>query len=310
MKSKRIISLILFILIIIIIITKLINLLEERNKKKIGDVSIKEFNLALSKLQDGIIEENQNEQEEEKKIIKKEFNIELNDNNYFYDIGVSNEDFCRKLLDNYINYCLYYPQKAYELLNQEYREARFKNLEGFEEYRKDSIEMLQEIYLDKYVINSYDDYTEYIVIDQFENYYTFKCYGGLDYEIILDNYTMPTQEYLKEYANGTARQRVNLNVRKFIEMINSKDYINAYEKLADSFKQSTYASEESFKEYIKENLYEYNEVNFIDYVEQGNFYIYEVEITDKFGPAHKAKKMQIIMQLEDGIDFKMSFNIK
>lgn len=310
MKNRRnIILQILVILIIILVILILISLLKRKNNIENYENLDDYISAMISKNFEEAQEGKQNSLKTKLKI-KKIFNIEDNKDNNLNTISISDEDFCRSLLSNFIDYCLYYPEKAYELLNKDYREARFKNLEGFKEYREDASELLQRAYLSKYGVEKHDDYTEYVLIDQFENYYTFTCYGGYNYEIILDNYTLPTQNYLQGYANGTARQRVNSNVRKFIEMINSKDYANAYEKLADSFKQNKFEDKESFKKYIKENLYEYNDVEFVDYTTQGNLYIYEIKITDKLAPAYPEKNMQIIMQLGEGLDFKISFNIK
>ena len=93
-------------------------------------------------------------------------------------------------------------------------------------------------------------------------------------------------------------------------MINSKDYLNAYEKLAESFKKSTFPTKEEFKKYVKEKMYEYNEIEFEDFKAQGNLYIYNIKLSERDAPAHPKKNMQIIMKLKEGINFEMSFNME
>ena len=253
------------------------------------------------------------EQEKEKtknNNIKRKYNIEPNKYNKMPDYDVDKESFCSLLLDNFIEYCLYYPEKAYELLDEEYRNTRFKNFDNFKEYLEDAIDTIEKSSVSQYIINKYDNYEEYVLIDFNENYYTFKCYGGYNYEVLLDNYTLPTQTYLSSYSRGNAEERVKSNIKKFIEMINSKDYINAYDKLAESFKKNKFQDKDIFKKFVKENMYEYSEIEFEEFKAEGNLYIYNIKLTERNAPAHPAKNMQVIMELEEGLDFKMSFNIK
>ena len=75
------------------------------------------------------------------------------------------------------------------------------------EYIQDAYKTIQEAYVYKYIKKKYNDYTEYTILDQHENYYTFKCFGGYNYEVILDIYTLNTQIYLSGYTDDIKKGR-------------------------------------------------------------------------------------------------------
>ena len=291
-KNQKIIPAIIILLIIsiILIIIVLLGLIKNKN--------------------DYINPKRLKEEKEKQTIIAREYNIEKNENNEYFKSDLNDETFMWMILNNFKEYCLYNSEEAYKLLNEEYKLARFKNLDGFKEYIKDANKTLQEAYLDKYIKKEYKDYIEYTIIDQNQNYYIFKCYGGYNYEVMLDIYTVQTQTYLYGYSKGNAEARVKSNIKKFIEMINSKDYSNAYDKLAESFKKNSYPTKEDFKKFLKEKMYEYSEIEFEEYKTQGNLYIYNIKLSERDAPAHPVKNMQIIMKLKEGIDFEMSFNME
>ena len=291
-KNKKIIPVIIVLLIIsiILLIMILLNLIKNKN--------------------DYLNQKRLKEEKEEQTILSREYNIEKNENNKIYEYEITDETYMWMILNNFTDYCLHNPEEAYKLLNEEYKKARFKNIEGFKEYLQDANKTLQEAYLDKYIKKEYKDYIEYTIIDQNQNYYIFKCYGGYNYEVMLDIYTVQTQTYLYGYSKGNAEARVKSNIKKFIEMINSKDYSNAYDKLAESFKKNSYPTKEDFKKFLKEKMYEYSEIEFEEFKSQGNLYIYNIKLSERDAPAHPVKNMQIIMKLKEGIDFELSFNME
>ena len=290
-KNKKIILLIILLMItIILIIIALLNLIKNKN--------------------DYTIQKEKKAKIEKQTILNREYNIEENEDNSIFEYEISDETYMWMILDNFTEYCLYNPEEAYKLLNEEYKLARFKNLDGFKEYLKDANKTLQEAYLNKYIKKEYKDYIEYTIIDQNQNYYIFKCYGGYNYEVMLDIYTVQTQTYLYGYSKGNAEARVKSNIKKFIEMINSKDYSNAYDKLAESFKKNTFPTKDEFKKFVKEKMYEYSEIEFEEFRVQGNLYIYNIKLSERGAPAHPKKNMQIIMKLKEGINFELSFNME
>ena len=60
-----------------------------------------------------------------------ELTISKNKYNLFKNINVTNEDMARNYLNDYINKALNYPELAYNLLDEEYKNKRFGNLEEY-----------------------------------------------------------------------------------------------------------------------------------------------------------------------------------
>ena len=58
-----------------------------------------------------------------------------------------------------------------------------------------------------------NNYTEYTCMDQFENYYIFRENKVMDYSIILDNYTIPTEEFIEKYNSVNEQKKVVLNIQ-------------------------------------------------------------------------------------------------
>ena len=57
---------------------------------------------------------------------------------------------------------------------------------------------------------------------------------------------------------------------------------------------------------MRNNFYDQNEVEFLVFSEQGSYYVYTLNLKDKNGT--ETKDLKIVMQLEEGTDFKMSFS--
>ena len=56
--------------------------------------------------------------------------------------------------------------------------------------------------LKSYKIDKNNDYTQYVLIDNLENYYIFRETSVMDYTVILDTYTIDLPEFLEKYENA------------------------------------------------------------------------------------------------------------
>ena len=131
----------------------------------------------------------------------------------------------------------------------------------------------------------------------------------MKYTAILDTYTIDIPEFNKKYEESKAQEKVILNINKFMQSINNKDYKYAYSILADSFKQSNFSSQAEFESYVKTNLFENNEFDYEEFGDEANtYYTYQVRITDKTGVNNKQITKTFIVLLEEGTNFKLSFN--
>ena len=280
-------------------------------------------------------------EDEYAKIIKgnvefKERNIEKNNYNVIPSTYFSDEDIARKYFYDYIENANYYPKEAYATLNEQYRVQRFGNYEGYIKYLKDNLNVIKSMDLkskkdpsdfknyddyqkysddfyskgmDKYSINKYDEYTEYIIIDTYGNYYIFHITAPMKYDLMLDTYTIDLPQFTKQYQSANIQGKVALNIQKFINAINSKDYNFAYNVLSDSYKNRYFPNEEDFEKYIKANLFENNNVEYKEFKEENNAYSYKIVLTDANAKNSKEVILYIAMQLEEsGTGFRIAFS--
>ena len=237
--------------------------------------------------------------------------ISSNGDNTFEYTRVSNEDMCSKYLRGFLEMELNDTQKAYSLLDEEYRNERFLRFEDYEEYVNLCKEMIQNSALSSYKVDVLDDYTQYIFTDNYNNYYTVKTKGVAEYTICLDSYTIKSDNYKEEYNKLSDENKVNSNVYTFLQMINTKDFSHAYGLLDETFKNNNFNNLDSFKEYVNTNFFNIN-FNVEETAEINNengIYTYETTIRSGAGSAAQSKHLTVIMQLREETDFVMSFSI-
>ena len=235
--------------------------------------------------------------------------IEKNKNNTFVYKNYTNEDMAKEYFEIYKFKMLNLAEEAYNELDEEYANKRFGSVKNYKNYIKDSY---SEIYISS--INSYDanenkDYTEYVCKDQYDNLYIFKEKSIMDYTVTLDTYTLEQAKFTTEYEKANNQKKVMMNIDKFFQMINAKDYSSAYNCLADSFKNNYFKTEASFEQYIKTNLYRYNIVTYRTFSDEvAGIYQYRLTITNK-QDMNNEKDFNIVMKLNSGTDFEMSFEV-
>ena len=204
------------------------------------------------------------------------------------------------------------PEEAYSLIDEEYKSIRFPTFEEYQAYIEEYQGILQNASLSQYSVEMKEDYTEYILVDNYNTSYTIKAEGIWDYTIRLDNYTIKVDTYEEDYNQLSEEQKVQTNVQIFLQMINTKDYRHAYAVLDETFRNNNFNTLDSFHEYVNNNFFEYNlnTTSNIRVNKEGNTYIYETTIKSGAGSAAETKAFMVIMQLQEGTDFKMSFNIQ
>lgn len=233
--------------------------------------------------------------------------IEKNSMNNYVPTNIEQTDMIAKYFTDYKEMAMFRTQDAYELLNEEYRVARFGTKEEYVKYIQQKKEEIANITPTKYKIDETEEYTQYTILDQNENYYIFRETGVMEYRVILDTYTIDLPEFLEKYNTASEQEKVAMNINKFIEAINAKDYTYAYSKIADSFKENYFKTQKSFEDYIKTHFYERNTITFNNFKNQANTYIYTTIITDK--ATNQRKEQNFIVRLKEGTDFEMSFEV-
>ena len=204
-------------------------------------------------------------------------------------------------------------------MDNEYREKRFESIETFKDYINNNKEKLEKAILSNYQVKNRDGYTEYMCVDEDGKYYIFNATAAMQYTLILDTYTVDLPEFTEKYNKASEQEKVALNINKVITALNAKDYKYIYSKLADSFKNNYFENEEALKEYLVNNLFENNDVEFEKFAKEGTLYTYRIKVTKiiseeeeerYYGKNAPMKYINVVMQLNEGTDFVMSFSIE
>ncbi len=217
------------------------------------------------------------------------------------------KEYFNRLRQNLIND----PAYIYSKLDDEYKKKRFESYENFTNYIKEDKDNLNKIKLKSYLVNRNEDNTEYVCKDQYENLYTFEQTSPLNFTLKLDTYTIATEKFKETYNNAENYKKVQMNIDKFFQMINRQDYKTAYSCLAQSYKNNYFKTEDEFVKFAKSNFFTYNKVTYLGYEQKGSkLYTFNIRLSDKTEENTDTKDIKIIMQLNEDLDFEMSFSME
>ena len=245
------------------------------------------------------------------KINENNNSIQPNSLNSFENKNMSYEQIAQKYFEHFKTMLVDYPDIYYDkYLTNEYKEKKFGNIDEYKKYIEKNKEELEHIQMYKYLVNTTDDYTEYVCQDQYERNYIFRATNVMEYTVQLDTYTIPTDKFKETYDKADNEKKVQMNIDKFIQMINRHDYRTSYNYIADGFKNNYLDTQDKFENYIKNTFFEFNNFEFETIEQKGsNLYTCTLTVTDSTGKSTDSKKIIIIMQLNDNYDFKMSFSV-
>ncbi len=292
MKNQNIKFLIIVIIIIITVLIALICFLHiQRNNQ--NTVDINDIENDISYIQGPLKQEIEN--------------LEYNSIEY---VHVTNQQMAEKYFTNYKQLMINNLEQAYKLLEKEYQTKRFSTYEIYNEYIQNNISYIKQAVPENISIRDYDDYKEYTCKDQYGNIYIFKETAVMEYTVQLDDYILENEVFGEKYAEVNGRDKAILNINKFFEMLNMQDYASAYGVLDESFKQNYFPTQQQFEEYMKGKLFRYNHVTYNSYSEPvADLYSFNLTISDKAKQVQATIDFNIIMQLQEGTDFVMSFEV-
>ena len=263
-----------------------------------------------------------------KKVSKEEFEKEINGEplkskyiNYeiksrkFNSINITEETEARYYLSIFNKTFINSAEEAYELLDTDYKEKRFKDLESFKRfvetynvYAKSS---------DLYKINKINETEEFIEYDILDNYgrnFIIKANNNHEFSVILDDYTIKGNA--EKYKELSADKKAEYALEAIEKMINMRDYDLLYNLLDENFKNSVFENKDKFVEYMINNierLVSFKEEKLRSDISQ--IYIYKVEfspiipIRENVITEYSNKDMDIIIRLVDEENFTFSFSI-
>lgn len=236
--------------------------------------------------------------------------IEKNNNNQFVYRTITEEDYMKDLFAELKNELLYDHEKAYNHLNEEYRNKKFATLEKFNNWATSKEEEYKNMVLAQYQTVQEDGYTQYVLVDQNGKYYIFNETGVMDYTTMLDTYTVDLPEFIEKYNKSNEADKAGMNLQKIVDAINDGDYTYVYNKLDETFKQNNFKTESDFIAYMKKTFYSNNNVEFSNYRASGDLHVFDATFSDKNNANNQAKSKTFIIQLKEGTDYRLSFNVQ
>lgn len=235
--------------------------------------------------------------------------IEKNENNKIPTVKINSETQCKNYLTEFKRMMLSNQEVAYEYLDKDYREKRFGNLNQFKNYINKNKDELKSLSVSEYLVNVYDDYTEFVCKDKSGIIYIFDAETPLKYTVKLDTYTIISDKYKSEYDSAEIQKKVQMNIDKWVQMLNNRDYSSAYNLLDETFRNNTFGSQEKFEKYMNENYSLQYSITYNEYKEENDISIMGITLKDILGKNETTKDLKIIMQLNNNYDFVMSFEI-
>ena len=236
--------------------------------------------------------------------------INKNDYNMYQNQNITNEYVTNEYFVLLKRLMLSDPDTAYTLMKEEYKNSRFGNINEFRNYINNNRQEILKIDMKQYLVNNYENYIEYVAKDQFGNLYIFDENEDKSIDIKFDTYTLKSEVFTNKYIKSTDEEKVQMNIDKFIQMINRHDYRTSYNCIADSFKNNYFKTQEEFQNYIENNFYSYNKFAFKSCEKKAaDIYVCKVQLTDYMNENSEIKEINVIMQLGDNLDFKMSFGM-
>lgn len=229
-------------------------------------------------------------------------------NKYNYNL-YSGKDVVEKYINDFIFKMKYIPDVAFGTLDEEYRNKKFSNIDEFKSYIKNNSERFDDFIIRSYGREATENITNYEVEDINNYYYKIKASSGMDYTIILDDYTVESNEYVQKYNSSSDSTKIATCINKFFKLIDSKEYKSAYAYLDDTFKQKNFDTVGKFETYAKQNFFNNNTVTISSAEKVGDIYSCKVQIKSGVSVAAMSKDITVIIKLKENTDFVMSFSI-
>lgn len=236
----------------------------------------------------------------------------LEPNNKFSYLSVNDEYIIRTYMDYYKKIALSNPELFYNnYLDEDYKNKKFADINSFKEYINNNRNNIINLNATKYSIDNLSEYKQYTIEDNNNNYYIIKEKGIMDFSMLLDNYTINSEEFNEKYNSSSDKIKITTNVDKLFKMLNNKEYKDIYDNYLNSeFKNNYFSNYTDFEKFINERFFDYNYVGNITSENKGTFYLVNVNYKDGLSSAGELRNINLIMKLNDNADFEISFEME
>ena len=237
--------------------------------------------------------------------------IEKNQYNQFQEaLNVVEEDILSLYYEKYVYISINNPQESFEMLDEEYRLEKFNNdIQTYVDYLNLNIEDMRSDSVTSYTEQEENGYTKYEVQTTNGKTFIIKEFDFMQYSILLDNYTVQSEEIVEEYNNLSSNSKVARNIRNIFTMLDNQDYEQVYSHLDNTFKQNNFPTIEQFEEYARNTFFETNYLGEMRAIQLSNIFVITLPYKERASAAAEERQKIFFMQLLDGTDFVMSFEV-
>lgn len=237
-------------------------------------------------------------------------NIERNEYNTFLTEYMYDDEIAEEYFLSYKQNALFNPEHLYSILDEEYKNEKFKTEEDFIEFIEENRTDIMGRFVSQYKKETIDSKNIYTCVDNYGNYYIFSENEIMNYSVTLDMYTLNTEKFITEYEESSEEEKVALNIERIVQAMNVHDYKYIYDKLDETFRNNNWGSEEAFEQYMREKFPLHYDVEYTTYSNEGSTYVQQINLTDITGETEGRISLNIIMQLKDNYEFVMSFSVQ
>ena len=115
-------------------------------------------------------------------------NYEINE---LVPINIDEETIARKYLAEYTDLIFSDPDAAFDLVEEEYRKIKFKNIDEFKEYFTTLVDNnFFNANIEKINVTKFGEYNQFYIIDSSNVTYIFREYSINNYKVMFDTYTI------------------------------------------------------------------------------------------------------------------------
>lgn len=241
---------------------------------------------------------------------KKSIIVEKNKYNTF-NKQITDLHIMKIYFDDYKFKAINKPEEAYFSLDADYRKIKFDdNVNAYKQYIKDNMEQLQDANIVKHGVTTLENGNkEYVFIDNYGNYYKFTETDINKYIVVLDNYTLQTDEMTEKYNSLTSQEKAVSNIDKVMKLINEKSYSAVYNYLNNEFKNMYFPTLDRFTNYMNQTFFENNIVGQITVGNQGDNYIVTVPYKEFLSASAEEREIIFLVRLKEGTNFELAINM-
>ena len=128
----------------------------------------------------------------------------------------------------------------------------------------------------------------------------------MEYTLSLDDYTVNTPSFVEEYNKVSDEKKALMNLNRFLEALENKDYKYAYSKLYSTFRNNNFATQSDFENYMTQSWLEYENIETATAENQGGVHVCRLKI---LSANNEYIERTFMIQLTSGTDYLVSFEI-